>query len=434
MARIIKKIDFVEERSHQAREVLGKAPVWVIRWGTTVMFLIILSLIALSWIIKYPDIVPGRIIITTPRPPVSVMSRSNGKIAHLLVADNELIQSEELLAVIDNPANTDDVIWLKNKIQKFETANPNSLSGQDSILSHANLKLGELQAFYASFYRSYQNFQLNENLRAIDKKKEMIALQIEEYESLKKTHAGQKKLIEEEESLITVSYERNKSLLGEGLIAKDGLEKVERELLEVRKNGEALNTAIAQTSIDVSKLKKQLVDLEIQKEEDSKKLFIDLMEQYKNLSGKMAEWEQQYLLKAPVGGRVSFVNVWSKDQFVKTGEEVMAIIPEEAQQIIGRVVMSINNSGKVKVGQKVNVLLDSYPYQEFGVVEGSVKSIALVPRNDTYAIEVKLLDELNTSYGKKIDFRQELQGSVEIITEDIRFLQRVFYQLRKLAN
>ena len=46
-------------------------------------------------------------------------------------------------------------------------------------------------------------------------------------------------------------------------------------------------------------------------------------------------------------------------------------------------------------------------------------------------IDVSLPKKLITSYNKKIDFKQEMRGTAEIITEDLRLIERFFYQLTK---
>jgi hypothetical protein len=38
---------------------------------------------------------------------------------------------------------------------------------------------------------------------------------------------------------------------------------------------------------------------------------------------------------------------------------------------------------------------------------------------------------MHTSYDKTIDFKHEMLGSADIITEDLRLIERFFYQLRK---
>ena len=59
-----------------------------------------------------------------------------------------------------------------------------------------------------------------------------------------------------------------------------------------------------------------------------------------------------------------------------------------------------------------------------------IKSKSLVPSGDAYIIEIDLPDGLTTLYGIKLDFTQNMQGTAEIITEDIRLLQKIINPFR----
>jgi len=91
-------------------------------------------------------------------------------------------------------------------------------------------------------------------------------------------------------------------------------------------------------------------------------------------------------------------------------------------------------SGKVKNGQKINIKLSGYPYLEFGMIRGIVKSKSLVPAGDTYVIEVLLPDGLNTLYGYSLDFNQKMQGTAEIITDDVNLLQKILNPFRYMIS
>lgn len=112
---------------------------------------------------------------------------------------------------------------------------------------------------------------------------------------------------------------------------------------------------------------------------------------------------------------------------------MFTIIPKNYSSYICKVQAPVLNSGKVKIGQDVNIKLSSYPDNEFGVLKGKIKDISLVPNNEgLYLIDVKLPEKLVTTHGKEIEFKQEMQGVAEIITEDLRLIERVFYQLKEI--
>jgi hypothetical protein len=111
------------------------------------------------------------------------------------------------------------------------------------------------------------------------------------------------------------------------------------------------------------------------------------------------------------------------------------VIPSQSSSIIARLKTPAQNSGKIEVGQKVNISLQNYPETEFGFLEGKVKNISNFPdKKGFYIIDVSLPQELITSYGKEINFKQEMTGMANIITEDLRLMERFFYQLKDVFN
>jgi len=62
-------IDQINIRNEEIDEILGKTPNKIIRWGVTVIFLIIIVLLTGSWFFKYPDFITSTIEITTLSPP-----------------------------------------------------------------------------------------------------------------------------------------------------------------------------------------------------------------------------------------------------------------------------------------------------------------------------------------------------------------------------
>jgi hypothetical protein len=97
--------------------------------------------------------------------------------------------------------------------------------------------------------------------------------------------------------------------------------------------------------------------------------------------------------------------------------------------------MPVIGSGKVEIGQTVNLKFDNYPFDEYGMVMGEVESISELPTKDnTYIIRISLPNGLHSSYNKDLEFRQQMQGSAEIITEDLRLIERLFNQLRSVFD
>lgn len=59
--------------SEEAREILGKIPSWIVRWGVTVIFVIFAGILLGCYFIEYPDTVEAPVEITTLNPPADLV-------------------------------------------------------------------------------------------------------------------------------------------------------------------------------------------------------------------------------------------------------------------------------------------------------------------------------------------------------------------------
>jgi multidrug resistance efflux pump len=235
-------------------------------------------------------------------------------------------------------------------------------------------------------------------------------------------------------TLAEKDYKRDQELFKKKVISTKEVEDKKRSLLAVKRNYERVKSNRSNVEMIISNLKKDVNSITITTIETNNRLSRSVKESYEELKNAILSWRQQYLFVSPIEGRVSFFNFWAKNQHVNTGDEVLSIVPKATHKIIGRMLMPIQNSGQVKKGQKVIIRLAAYPFQEYGMLIGTIKNISLLPSQETYAVEVGLPNQLTTTFKKKIELKSELSGTAEVITEDLRLLERVFYQLRKLFN
>jgi HlyD family secretion protein len=86
----------------------------------------------------------------------------------------------------------------------------------------------------------------------------------------------------------------------------------------------------------------------------------------------------------------------------------------------------------VSEGQQVLVRFSGYPYHEFGSVYGEVEYFSEFPvRDSLFFAKVSFPNGLQTSYGHTIPPRNGMTGRAEIITEDMRLLERVYNNITK---
>jgi len=164
-------------------------------------------------------------------------------------------------------------------------------------------------------------------------------------------------------------------------------------------------------------------------------LLKNVIQTFNQLKKAIKDWESQYLLQSNMDGKVAFLNYWDINQTVNQGDLIFTIIPSENSSFIAKLKTPAQNSGKIKKGQRVNIKIENYPDTEFGVLKGTINNISLIPDAEgLYLVKVNLPKTLITSYNKTLDFRQEMRGSAEIITEDLRLIERFFYQFREVLK
>ena len=429
----MEKDNNIELRSDEVKEILQRMPSWIIRSGTTMFFLIILLVVVGSWFFRYPDIIQSKLVLTTLNPPAELVARSSGQIQNLYVADNQEVKKGELLAIIENAAVNDDVFVLKTKMEEFHE----HLTGVDGIgskLLEGDFRLGEIQSYYNGFLKSYVDYQRFFDLDYYDRKIASYRDKISKYNLYYDRQYQQKVISESELEIAKKQFIRDSSLFVRGVISQSDFQNARKKYLEQSYAFHGSRSSLASTQISISEVNQQIIDLELNKENERKELQNLLIQSFDNLKAQINIWEQKYVLTTPIDGKVSFNRFYSSNQNVKTGERVFTVLPSDSAKIVARVELGVQGAGKVKIGQRVNIKLDNYPYLEYGMLEGTIRSISKVPEDQKYSLDVDFPNGLVTNYDIELEFAQQIEGQAEIITEDFRLLQRIFNPIRALLK
>lgn len=88
--------------TEEMQDIIGASPSWLLRWGITIFFIMLIIISSVSQIIKYPDIVKTSLKIRTLDLPISIACPTNGKVFKILVKNNELVNAKKILAIIQS--------------------------------------------------------------------------------------------------------------------------------------------------------------------------------------------------------------------------------------------------------------------------------------------------------------------------------------------
>lgn len=427
----------IEIRSEEVQEILGSPPRWLIRWGITLMACVVVLLLLGSYIFKYPDIITGRVTIISRNPPATLVARANGKIDHLFVADQQKVTAGQVLAILENPARYNDVLALKGRLDTIRAylEKPEELG---DLKLDDKLLLGQIQASYASFVTQCAELVTFSEYDLFRTRIETLSRQVSDQERYLMQLTNQARILDDKLQLSRRQLDRDKELSRQNVISASDLEKTEAEYLQNELNHRTAVANLTSTRNQINQMQRQVAELRAERGEQINKLLAALREKFENLVSQITTWEMTYVFQTPIDGTVTFTSIWSENQQVSQGDAVFSVVPDENLEIIGRLEIPLTGSGKVEPGQRVKVKLDNFPYMEYGMLEGRISTISLVPvvtpLGAFYTAELDLPGGLRTNYKIDLAFNQEMMGTAEVITKDRRLLERLVQPLASIVR
>jgi multidrug resistance efflux pump len=449
------KIDEIETNSEQIREILEKPPANILKWGITIIFLIVFAMFIAAWVIKYPDVITGQATITTTTPPAKLVSKTNGYLEQLFFKNNSNIKKGQIIAEITNPTNKESIQFLDSIVTFCHSAwnpifisegveeysNDKAKNNIKEILTQISVKnilignelpdfnnfvdnLTELNALLADQF--YQN-----NIKNLNQ-------QITYNNQLAEITNSQLSLLNQEIKNATEKFKADSTLYQKGYTAKHEFFKNQSELMAKKQEWANLKKTYVNYKISVTNYQKQKNETTQQFQDKKRILITNISANINTIKNYIKNWQQNYTFTSPIDGKLSYLTNLTENQFITTQNPLFAIISNN-QNYIGQITIPTQGFGKVSKGQKVRIKLNNYPYQEFGQLIGEITDISLIPASinenqNSYFIIISLPQKLTTTYDKVIVFTPEMTGTAEIITEDLRLLERVFYQIRKIFN
>ena len=424
-----KQIRLTEE--NQLQEVLGPPPSWMLRWGISLVAILLIFGFLLSIWIKYPDVIPANIQITSTNPAVRVVALSNGQIEDILIADGDSVQANQLLLRLKTSASYSSVQALDSFVQAAQAFH----LAQDyhSIQVPLSLSLGELQKPFADYIAALEDYQALLKTTEVEEIVQSVAAQIQFRKALHDSLMQQINTLEAQLQIGKTQLERQEKLVQDTSVSLAVKENAELNYLQQQQAIEVLRSQGVMNNIEIERLRKDNLNTRLSENRTSidKRLLCE--NAFQNLQSTLANWKLTKLITAPVAGQISMPQIWRTHQFVAVSQEVLTIIPDGKQATrLGKAEMPPARIGKVETGYQVNIRLASYPYREYGQIKGEVKHISPVPENELYYIEVQFPDtslttngDLLTTYGDTIRFKEEMAGIAEVVTERRSLLERV---------
>ncbi len=421
------KFDNIEIRSEEVQEIIGNPPAKIIRIGITVIFLLVLFLVIGSFFFRYPDIIKARVTLKGDNPPAEIRARINGKITELFVCNKQKVKKGKTIAIIENTCNYSDLLKLKNTLKNIDK-NPDTCF---SALKN-NLNLGELQSYYSALIRQIKEYHDFKQLDYHNKKTAAYKHQITALKKFMLILKNQVNLSKKDLILSRKQLKRDSGLYVKQFLSPADFEKSKSYVIQKNNTYESRRSALSGTEIKIADIEQAILETQLEKINRTKEYETTISELKANLKARITLWEQNYLLVSPIDGIVNFINFRNKNQNVSIGETVFTVVPEHTSKLAAYAEVPLSGSGKVKIGQNVNIKFDDYPYTQFGMVKAKTEDISSVQSNNFYLVTLNFPDSLTTNYDMALPFRQNMQGTADIITEDLPLAARIINPIKSL--
>jgi hypothetical protein len=395
-------------------------------------------LLILSWVIKYPDVNTGMVIINTKFPAVKLVSNISGKLK-LLKKNHSAIRRGEIIGYIESATSIPDFQLIDSLIKRHQQLNTPYQQLFKSLPATAHLGLlSERYYFFINALQQYTNYY-NDNLYG--KQIENLESLQAEQNNLLHSSIAQSRLVDSNLQIMNRFRAMDSVLFSQKVLSAADFDRNKLNQLSSSLNKEQAQSTITSSKINIHSTSSSLQELLIKKTQIEKELNIELHSALQNLESALKSFEEAYVFRAPISGTIQYLKFWNDNSFLTSGEPVFSIIPDNTQ-IIGQVTVPNLAAGKIQIGQEVVIKLDNYPFNEYGSIIGTVSDISLVTTTqkteqgdvEHYLVDVALPAELKTNRGLQLEFKYELKGVAEIITNDKRLIQRIFDNIRYMVE
>lgn len=423
----------LENFSEEVQEILGRVPRWIVRWGVTVILLIISMVVVGSYFFKYPLVISTPLVMTTVNPPIPIKSKTNASISKWFVKDGDLVSNGDIVAVLKTPASFEDILSLKELVNKLDK---NWLEQEVNSELPQDMTLGSAENNYMDFVK---------NIEGIDNyiEQDLIAKKITTLKRRIKDEQSQLYLLKEQGELKKQEFELEKGIFqrdsiayfsgGYGVIKTD-YERALQRYIGQKSSMISFKSSLKNREIKILEIQESIIELKLQREREITSLSNAADKSYILLQAKLTNWFDTYVLTTPIAGKITLTNYWTENQNVNAGERLATVVPTEDMRIVARCYLLSSNLGKIAIGQKVNIKLSGFPYTEYGLLVGHIKSISLVPEDQGYIAEIELNQGMKSSYSENLKFIQEMDGIADIITEDTRLIDRLFSPIKSMIS
>lgn len=379
----------------------------VISQGEKVLYaviLLILSLICLYiWASEAPlesgSIVPG--FVRAEGQNHKVEHLTDGKVKSLNVSNGSFVSIGDILIELDNRESKITLVAMLNKylsvLATRDTANAMINSEVKPNFSTETIKLAKRLGKIEALNVQVAKFEATRQVRSKNEK----LLQSKSQQLETSIHSERIKIVtlEEQYNLFKEKLESYQKLLDQKHVARLHIIDLERELARIEGNIDAGRSLVKEKILMLQEFDIKTAQLVDEEKQRAAAVLVQAEENIPVLQANIKRIEKiinDSIIKARVSGKITDLKISSIGETVKSGEELMKILPvDDALVIEAR--LNPSDIDNVAEGQKARVRLTAYNYRNTPMLEAVVVKISADRMQDKIGFFYELQLEIRKS-------------------------------------
>ncbi|PAW94403.1 hypothetical protein CKK33_13250 [Mucilaginibacter sp. MD40] len=402
-----------------------------ITMGNRCFFSILLLILSLSALIKYPDIVKASLKITSPNAAKPIVPKVTGRLEKLLIANNAQVTAGQPLAYVESTASHPQVLQLLSALKQLQ-----QLFGMGKVVVKSYFstqesynQLGELQSAFQTFNQSLLSYTTTVQSGFLLKKRDYLNKDIQSLAQQITQLNSERDLQQRDAGLAEEEFKMHRKLADQKVETPSELRQQESKYIARKAPLIQTQAALISARTNLLAKQKEILELDNQISEEKEKFSQAL----NSLISQAEDWKNKYVLAAPESGRITFAGNIQENQLVSPSTDIFYINAGN-DKFFGEMNIPQDNMGKVKQGQEVLIKLKGYRFEEFGMLKGRITYIADVPYRDSIFTSRVTLDARRSDIKKNIRLKQGMVADADIVTEDATLLQRLTRNIVKAMH
>lgn len=350
-----------------------------------------------------------------------------GEIDRILVQEGDLVKKGQLLLALDAELLQEELARLEQTLSahQHELLQIQSLIEQTrrESMAQAQIAAANVQAQRSSMLQSQANTASNEQL--LNSLGNML-------------HA-------QEERLDRISF-----LEEQGAISREYLFNLEQGVREQQQSIEQtqgeINQSLAQTQqieAELARRNAEAQKMEIEMQQSLQRLMIETEQRQADIADTQHLIEKakfklsQSNVRSPIEGIVSTLEIDNIGEVVSVGNTLAEVMPAETPLVLSTLLPQ-QEAGLVDVGMEAKVKLEAFPYQDYGILSGTVISISPDTKGgpeagNSYQVEIALDKDHVMHENQPVALRAGEVASAEIVVRRRKIIDLILDPVRRLS-